>query len=143
MDAMDNTNSAFSTSANVAISYDIYKGGSRKIAVDVAKIEKKITDIKFKDLEQSLENQLAQEFELYNVRKELLFLAEENLNAAELNLQLSKLKFDSGVISSFNYRDVQTLHLNTALNYQNAIYNLIQSYYTLMRITGGIVEDFN
>ena len=143
MDAMDNTNSAFSTSANIAISYDIYTGGSRKIAVDVAKIESEISDIQRVDLEQSLENQMAQEFELYNVRKELLFLAEENLKAAELNLELSKMKFESGVISSFNYRDIQTLHLNTALNYQNAIYNLIQSYYTLMRLTGGIVEDFN
>jgi outer membrane protein TolC len=143
MDAMDNTNSAFSTSANIAISYDIYTGGSRKIAVDVAKIESEISDIQRVDLEQSLENQMAQEFELYNVRKELLFLAEENLKAADLNLELSKMKFESGVISSFNYRDIQTLHLNTALNYQNAVYNLIQSYYTLMRLTGGIVEDFN
>ena len=143
MNAMDNTNSAFSTSANVAISYDIYKGGSRKIAINVAEIENEISDIQRIELEQSLENQLAQEFELYNVRKELLFLAEENLKAAELNLKLSKMKFESGLISSFNYRDVQTLHLNTALNYQNAIYNLIQSYYTLMRLTGGIVEDFN
>ncbi|MDD2636464.1 MAG: TolC family protein, partial [Bacteroidales bacterium] len=143
MNTMDNTINAFSTSANIAISYDIYKGGSRKIAVNVAEIQEEISNLEILDLERSLENQLAQEFELYQVRKQLLYLAEENLKAAELNLELSKMKFESGVISSFNYRDVQTMHLNTAYNYQNAIYNLIQSYYTLMRLTGGIVEDFN
>ena len=79
-------------------------------------------------LEQALENQLAQEFELFEVRKELVVLAEENLKAAELNLELSKMKFENGSINSFNYRDIQILYFNTALNYQNSVFNLVQSY---------------
>lgn len=140
---MDNAASAFSTSANIAVSYDIYKGGSRRIAVEVAKIQDEIAALETKDLEQALENQLAQEFELFEVRKELVVLAEENLKAAELNLELSKMKFENGSINSFNYRDIQILYFNTALNYQNSVFNLVQSYYTLMRLTGGIIDDFN
>ncbi len=138
---MDNSSSAFTTGVNVGISYSIFEGGTRKRMLKVAEIDEEIKQIETKDMEQALENQLAQEFELYEVRKELLVLAEENMKAAKLNFDITEEKFQSGAINSFNYRDVQNLYLNSSLNYQSAIYNLIQSYYTLMRLTGGIIDD--
>ena len=50
-----------------------------------------VSEIETEEMVQQLKNQLAQELEFYNVRKELKVLAEENLKAAELN--------DSGVFS--------------------------------------------
>ena len=94
-------------------------------------------------MQQELKNQLAQEFEYYEVRKEILNVAEENLKAAELNMELTKQKFENGSINSFNFRDIQQMYLNTALNYQSSVYNLIQSYYSLSRITGGILDEYN
>jgi outer membrane protein TolC len=94
-------------------------------------------------MKHDLKNQLAQEYELYRVRKELLNVAKENLKSAELNLQLSKEKFQSGAINSFNFRDVQQIYQNAAYNYQRAIFNVIQSYNTLMRLTGGIIDEYD
>ncbi len=139
----DISSSGYNTSLNMSVSYSIYEGGSRRRALQASKIEQEISEIETTEMQQELKNQLAQEFELYEVRQELLTLAEENLKAAELNLELSKQKFDNGSINSFNYRDIQQLYSNTALSYQNAMYNLIQSYHTLLRLTGGVIDDYN
>jgi outer membrane protein TolC len=143
MNNMDNSSTGFNTSVNMNVSYSIYEGGSRRRALQAAKINQEISEIETKDMEQQLKNQLAQEFELYQVRKELLTLAEENLKAAELNMELSKQKFENGSINSFNYRDIQQMFSNVSMSYQNAMYNLIQSYHTLLRLTGGVIDDYN
>ncbi len=143
MNNMDNSSSGFNTSVNLSVSYSIYEGGTRRRALQAARIEQEISEIETVDMEQQLKNQLAQEFELYEVRQELLVLAEENLKAAELNLELSKQKYENGSINSFNYRDIQQMYSNVSMSYQSAMYNLIQSYHTLLRLTGGVIDDFN
>lgn len=141
--AMDNSSNSFNTSVKLNVSYSIYEGGSRRRALQASKIIQEISQIETKDIEQQLKNQLAQEFELYQLRQELVVLAEENLKAAELNMELSKQKFENGSINSFNYRDIQQMYSNVSMSYQNAMYNLIQSYHTLLRLTGGVIDDFN
>jgi outer membrane protein TolC len=64
-------------------------------------------------------------------------VANENLEAAELNLSISEEKYRSGVINSFNYRDIQLLYLNVSFQRLRAVYNLIGSEAALTRITGG------
>jgi outer membrane protein len=143
MNNMDNSSTGFNTSLSLNVSYSIYEGGSRRRALQAAKINQEISEIETSDMEQQLKNQLAQEFELYQVRQELLTLAEENLKAAELNMELSKQKFENGSINSFNYRDIQQMYSNVSMSYQSAMYNLIQSYHTLLRLTGGVIDDYN
>ena len=140
---LDNSNAGFVNSINANVSYSIYEGGRRKQTLQTSKISLEIMDVQTNEMKHELKNQLAQEFELYNVRKELVDLARENLEAAQLNLDLSKERFENGTINSFNYRDIQQLYLNTALSYQHSIFNLNESYYTLLRLTGGIIEVFN
>jgi outer membrane protein TolC len=139
---MDNTTDGFNTGVNVGISYSIYEGGSRKRILQAAKIMEEISDVETLEMKRQMTNQLSQEYELYLLRKDLLVLANDNLEAAELNLELSKERYKNGTINSFNYRDVQQLYANIALNHENAMYNLVQSYYTLLRLTGGVIDEF-
>ena len=88
-----------------------------------------------------LSNELAKLLDLYNVRKDLFNVAEENLETARLNMQISEDKFRAGTINSFNYRDVQLIYLNASLGRLQAIYNLIDADTALARITGGIVSE--
>jgi outer membrane protein TolC len=67
-------------------------------------------------------------------------VADENLEAAELNLTISEEKYRSGVINSFNYRDVQLIYLNAALQRLQAVFQLIDSNTQLTRITGGFLN---
>lgn len=128
--------------ANLSLNYLIFNGNANRRALQIAKIEEEISKIQTDDLKHSLTNILAQNFELYELRKELLELAEENKLATEINMQLSKEKYESGSINSFNYRDVQISYQNASLARLSAIYNLIQSKTTLVRMTGGILSEF-
>ena len=137
-----NQGAGYNTSAGISVTYTIFNGNSRKRALEAAKIEKNISEVQTEEMEQDLKNQLAQELEIYRLRKQLLRVAGENLESAELNLKLSREKFESGSINSFNYRDVQQIHLNAAYEYQNAVFMVIQSYHTLLRLTGGIIDEY-
>lgn len=130
----------WTTGASLSLSYNIFDGGRRKQTQEIAALSEEISMIEVEDMKQDLENQLLQEYELYLVRIEMMNLAEENLKAAELNLKLSKEKFENGSINSFNYRDVQLLYLNSANNYYSSVYSLIQSHQALLRLSGGIVS---
>jgi outer membrane protein len=125
--------------ANLAFSFDIYQAGSRKRAVEIAKINNEIADIQTDQIVHSLTNQLFSFHDFYTVRKELYIIAGEALDAAELNMKISGEKFHAGVINSFNYRDVQLIYLNSALQRLQTIYNLIGSNTALTRLTGGFI----
>ena len=78
---------------NLTLSWNLFSGGNRKRAVQIAEIDKDIADIQIEDMQHDLGNRLANLYEFYLVQKELLAVAKENLQAAELNLQISKEKF--------------------------------------------------
>jgi len=84
---------------------------------------------------------LVNEFELYNIRKQLLDVANVNLESAKLNMEIATEKYRNGTINSFNFRDVQLIFLNAASNKLNAIYDLIDSQTELLRLTGGIINN--
>lgn len=132
----------FNTSIGISLSYTIFDGNSRERALRAARLEKEISEVMTEDMEQELKNQLAQEYELYEVRKQLLNVAGENLESAELNLDISRNKLENGTINSFNFRDVQQIYMDASYDYQNAVFRVIQSYHTLLRLTGGIIDEY-
>ncbi len=135
------TGNNINTYGNLALSYDIYTGGNRKRAMEIARINEDIALTETEQMKHSITNLLMNEFDAYNVRKLMLEVSEESLEAAELNLSIAEDKLKSGVINSFNYRDIQMIYLNSALNRLSAIYNLIDSNTVLTRLTGGFVEE--
>jgi outer membrane protein TolC len=76
------------------------------------------------------------------LRQELLILAFENLEAARLNLRLSKERFEAGAINSFNYRDVQISYIAIAQRQLEAVYNFIDTQTALLRLTGTIIQEY-
>ena len=131
------------SSLSASLDYEIYGGGQRRIALLSAKIEQEISEVETEEIIRDLSNQLAQEFELYEVRRQLMIVAEETLKAAKLNLDISYSKYKSGAINSFNYRDIQEEYQDTAIGYYEAVFNLIESKCSLMQLTGGFIEDMD
>ena len=133
---------ALSTYGNLRLSWDIYSGGTRKRAIEVARINEEIALVEIEQMEHSLMNELLNLYDFYSIRIALLEVADESLEAAELNMSIADEKFRSGVITSFEYRDIQLIYLNSALRRLQAIYNLIGSRTSLTRLTGGfLMED--
>ncbi|TKG92314.1 TolC family protein [Puteibacter caeruleilacunae] len=127
---------------NLTLSYSLFNGGKRKRAVQLAKLEEEVGKVNIDKLTHSLDNQLSNLYEFYVTRKELLNVATENLTAAKLNLQIAEEKFKNGAINSFNFRDVQLIYMNAAQQKLQAIYNLVDSQTALLRITGGIIQEY-
>lgn len=127
---------------NFTLSWNLFSGGNRKRAVRIAEIDRELGDVEMDEMKHDLTNQLANLFEFYEVRKELLILAKENLEAARLNLQISREKFESGAINSFNFRDVQQTYLNAAQGELQAIYYFIDAQTSLLRMAGVIVQEY-
>ena len=137
------TSNSWSYYGNLTLSYNLYNGGVRHRALQIAKINQDLGQIDIESLKHSLVNQLLNLYEYYNVRNELMTVANEALGAAKLNMQIAGEKFRNGAINSFNYRDVQLIYANAALSQLQAIYNLIESDVSLMRITGGIISEYD
>lgn len=127
---------------NFTLSYNLFSGGNRKRAMQIARINEDIGTVELTQMQHELNNQLSNIYELYLVRKELLNVAEENLAAAQLNLQISEEKYESGAINSFNFRDVQNLYLNAAQRKLETIYNFIDTHTSLLRLTGTIIQEY-
>jgi len=142
----ENLDASWSRSANFfgnfTLSWNLFSGGNRKRAVQIAEIDRQLGDVEMTDMQHDLSNQLANLFEFYQVRKELLALARENLAAAKLNLQISRDKFDAGAINSFNFRDVQQIYLDASQGELQAIYNFIDAQTSLLRLTGVIIQEY-
>ena len=127
---------------NLTLSFSLFDGGSRKRALTIARIQEDVGEIETDEMKHRLSNELAKLLDLYNVRKDLHSVAEENLKAARLNMDISGDRFRAGTINSFNYRDVQLVYLNAALNQLNAVFNLIETDTALLRVTGGIITRY-
>jgi len=124
---------------NLRLSFDIYSAGVRRRGVEIAKINEEVAQVEIQQMEHSLTNELFNLYDFHEVRRELLNVANENLAAAELNLSISEDKYRTGVINSFNYRDIQLIYLSVSFQRLQAVYNLIGSQAALTRITGGFL----
>lgn len=133
---------SFNGYVGLTLSWNIFSGGTRKRGVEIAKINEESAQVRVEQMTHSLDNQLLQMYSTYNVNKAILALANEQQAAASLNMKISYEKFQSGAINSFNYRDVQVVYMNSSLSKLRAFTNMIQSSTDLLRITGGIVDEY-
>ena len=127
--------------ANFSLSFNLFNGGNTWRAIKTARINEQIGTLQMQELKQTLENLLVTQFDLYRIRRQLLEVANLNLESAQLNMQIATDKYRNGTINSFNFRDVQLIYLNAASRKLNAIYDLIDSQTELLRLTGGIVSN--
>jgi len=128
--------------ANFVLSFNIFNGGNTRTAIKNAMIENDIGLLQIDEMKHSLSNQLTNTFEMYNVRKQLLLVAEASIESASLNLQIADQKFKSGTINSFNYRDIQLIYLNAASRKLQSIYDLIETHTEIMRLTGSVITEY-
>lgn len=141
-DGMAPTNSnSLNSYGNILLAYPIYTGGTRKRAIEVARINEEIATVEVDQMTHSLTNQLMNIYDFHEVRVALLDVAVESLEAAELNMTIAGEKFRTGAINSFNYRDIQLIYLTSALRRLDAIYDVIDSRTNLTRLIGGFIME--
>lgn len=132
----------FSYYANFSLSFTLFDGDRINRNIQIARMEEAIGQTNLEEMKHRLKNQLLNLFDTYQVHKELVEVGRENMETARVNLQLSEEKFRAGAINSFNFRDVQLNYLQASINYYQSVLSLVDIHTDLVRITGGIVEEY-
>jgi outer membrane protein TolC len=73
----------------------------------------------------------------------LVEIANVKLKAAELNLELGNERYKNGALSAIDLRIVQEAYQNAALENYLAIYSVLARRTDLIRLTGGLVDQYN
>jgi len=128
--------------ANFSLSFNLFNGGKTRRAIQDARIQEEIGQIEIDQMKQSLSNAMLAIVQMYDIRKQLLQVADLSLEKAKLNLELSTERFKSGSINSFNFRDVQMVYLNAEFNRLEAVYNLLDANTEILRLSGGIISEY-
>ncbi|MEP1097138.1 MAG: TolC family protein [Cyclobacteriaceae bacterium] len=130
-------------SANFTLSFTLFNGGKIKRAIRNSIVNERVGQLRVEELENSLDKDLLSTLDQYNIRRQLYGINARRENAAAINLSLSEEKFRNGSINSFDYRDVQNNYLSSSILRLQAAYNLISSKVDLMRLTGGLIQEYN
>jgi outer membrane protein TolC len=136
-----NQGNTFNYYFNFSLSFNVYNGGATQRAIDNAEIEKNIAALSSEQLEESVKNELKVAVDNYNTRLKVYAINKANLKTTELNLNLSREKYQNGSISSFDFRAVQNNYMQISSNTLESIYSLIESHTELLRLTGGILSS--
>lgn len=125
-------------SASVALRYNLFNNWKTKRAVEVAKIQEQIAELRYDEMEQSMSNTLAATLELFAVRKQLVNLSGQNLDYADRLWKLANDRFSLGSVNSIDLMTIRNSYVNTRLTYLDNLYNRIESFFEIFRLTGNI-----
>jgi outer membrane protein TolC len=126
---------------NFSLSFNLFNGGKVKRQIANAGIQEEITNLNIDEAKLNLKSQLNTQHRLYETRKIILGLVKETFNNSRTNLLIAKEKYQTGVISSFDYRDIQLTFLNSGIATLEASYNLTDVHTELLRLTGGLIGE--
>ncbi|HKK58897.1 MAG TPA: TolC family protein [Salinivirga sp.] len=144
VDDLPNTNSdPLVVYGNFTLNFNLFNGGQVKRSIQNAKISLEQSKLETQEMENELKMQLVMLYDLYNVRKQLYNVALENEKVTRLNYDLAKDRYRLGTINSINFREVQLSFLNASLSKLQTIYDLMDSYTEIMRMTGSILTEFD
>lgn len=142
-DGMTRTaNYSYDFYANFSLSFNLFNGGRTRRSIQDAHIKEEIGQLEMDQMKQSLSNAMVAIFDMYDIRKQLLDVADLSLEKAKLNLELSTDRFKSGAINSFNFRDVQLVYILAEFNRLEAVYNLLDANTEILRLSGSIISEY-
>ena len=138
-----NTGQTLNYYANLTVSLRLYDGGRYKNIVQENDIKEQINELELQKIRREVLKQLSVNYQKYNSNITIYDLSKKAFIIAETNYLLANEKNNRGVINSFTLRDIEIAYITSGISYQQAAYSLMESKITLLKITGGIIQDFN
>ncbi|MFP5471117.1 MAG: TolC family protein [Bacteroidia bacterium] len=129
--------------ASFTLSFNIFDGGKVKRAIQSLGIQQKVTDLTIEKMSQSLEKDLLEKYQTYLAQKSIFDLNTSLFSIAQKNLDLTAQRYESGLVNSFNYRDVQVAYLNAGISTLEAKFNAFITHLDLTALTGGIIDEYS
>ncbi|MFY0605313.1 MAG: TolC family protein [Cyclobacteriaceae bacterium] len=129
--------------ANFTLSFALFNGGKINRAIRNSLVQEDIGNIRMEKLRASLTNSLLSAHDRYQIRQQIYEINLKREQSAKMNLDISADKFKNGSINSFDYRVVQNTYLSASVLKLQSIYDLMDSKVELMRLTGGLIEEYS
>jgi outer membrane protein TolC len=127
---------------NFNLRYSLFNNWKTKRAVEVSKIQEEIAGLNLESMEKSLTVNLTNLVEMYQLRTQLVSMSQINLNYATKAFDLAKSKFDLGTISSIELAVFQNNFQNTLLQHYENLFNRMDTYLEIYKMTGKIGLDY-
>lgn len=142
---VNQTNDGYSYGAygNFTLRYTLFNGGQIHRNVENARVRERIAQLSVDQLKLSLQNDLLITYDNYNLLRQLAQIARIKLQAAEVNLSLANERYKNGALSAIDLRIVQENYQNAALENYLAVFSVLASRTDLVRLTGGLVDEYN
>lgn len=140
---MDNTGESINFFANFSLNLRIFDGGKLYQNIKALKIQHQINELQFDKVTKEVLYELSLLYDKYKSRINSYNLNKKAFDIAKTNYDLANDKENRGVINSFMLRDIETTYINSGINFQQATYNLVESKISLIKITGGIIQEYN
>ena len=127
--------------ANFALNFRLYDGGKVRRGIKALELQNEVNQIQLQQIQQQLELEITNAYELFQTRKKIFDLNKKAFIAAQENLEIARFKEKSGLINSFNFRDIEMNYLSTGVNLYQSSFDLLESNATLLKLTGKIIQE--
>jgi outer membrane protein len=127
--------------ANFTLGFKIFDGGKVKRAIQAVQIQDDIVNLNMAKLKHQLTQEFSNHYEIYNTRISIYEINKKAFEVAEKNFYIAQLRKNSGLINSFDLRNIEMVYLQTGILLFESIYNIEESKTNLTRLTGGIIEN--
>ena len=141
--SIDNTGESLNYFANFSVNLRLFDGGKLYQNIRSLKIKKEIDELQLEKVKTDVLHQLSLTNETYNSLSRTYMLNQKAFKIAEINYELATNKKNRGTINSFMLREIEIAYINSGISAQQAAYNLMESKIALLKITGGIIQNFN
>ena len=126
---------------NFTLNFKLYDGGKVRRGIKALELQNEVDELRTSQMIDQLNFELTNVYELYLTRLQIFELTKKAFLVAKDNMDIAKLKEESGLINSFNFRDIQMAYLSAGVALYQASYDLLESNATLLKMTGKIIQN--
>jgi outer membrane protein TolC len=141
-EGFSSSTSAWSHSGNINLQYNLFQGWNRKRNSEIAEIQVGLAEMQIDELTLKMNYQLKNNYDLYDTRSQIEYMSQLRLENANKLWVLGQEKYSLGLINVFNLNDIKLSYQSAVLSYYDRLYELLQSHYDIMRLTGQISQEF-
>ena len=126
--------------ANFTLNFRLFDGGKVRRAIKALEIQNEVNQTQLEQMQQQLILELSNTFALYQTRKKIFELNKKAFIASKENLEIARFKEKTGLINSFNFRDIEMNYLSSGVKLYQSSFDLLESNATLLKLTGKIIQ---
>lgn len=122
--------------ANVNVRYTLFNNWKNKRALDVAKMQEQIATLTAEEMEQQIIVGAKELLQVYNLRSDLLKVAQQNVQFAQQAFELGQDRYQLGQINSLELAQLQQSFINAKRDYSAIRLQRMESYLDLAQMAG-------